>query len=1016
MAKRQTKSGTVSKTTAKKTTTTSRKPALAKQTLSRKTNAKPATAAAKLKSTSVTGAAKSAAKSVKALTGTPTAKKPAAKKTATSTKSRTTAKKPVAKKPTTRKTAPAAKTVKKPVAKKAASPQKAKTAAKPVAKKASTAKPAPKKTIARKPAKPAPKKTVLKKPAPKKPAAKKILSKPVRKETVETLRVDLAKIVARLKAADTTTRKNVKILETAFSSLEKQVKNHQTVNHAALTRRVDQLSSQLTKTVDTARRDITADLKTSLQNPTVPGLEAAIARSESRLAETEMAQTAALSKVNRHIADLARVIDARLKSQAGKTENQNEKIRGIETQLTGIQSQSYERIRLVEDTTADAVRKLGDDIVSATERLHSKIERQNETMKERMTQIASKTQAEFDNQKTDLSRRMESIEDSQKNQTNYIDRAISKLASRIDSLEYGLSQVPEAPAAPAAIIPAAPDALPPMPAETTAIDNDYEAEDAFAAADSLLDQPVAANAPEPETPAYDDPYSADPIPAAQPTYIPPAVVAPVAAVAAAAPQQVQSYDGSAPQEYNPAPPVQTMAPQHHYVDPAQAAYTPPPPQAYADPYADQTSAAVQTHPSYDYQPSEDGPTEYTPSTGVDELPYDNPGYGEGQNPEGVSRPGHVEDLRAKKKKLKAKSGSALSSLPLTPRNLKVAGLAVLLAGVGYFGLRGLMGSDPAQPQVVTAEINQPIIPNAAITTPGVEMTAPIGDYQDNRLTVTETVATPDGTTLQAAAEAGNPIAQYQLGVSYLDAGRPKDGIKYIRESANQGQPAAQYRLAKLYEAGIGVAADPDMARQLTERAARSGNRIAMHDLGLYYAEGRGGVERNMQTALNWFEKAAERGVVDSQYNLGVLFESSPEIARDAVSAMVWYSIAGSQGDQLAANRVGVLNSELSAEDLSRAEARIKQFKPTAIDEAANGIFRSVPWTMPENKPLKASAELVRDAQTLLAQLGYEVGTPDGDFGPRTRQAVIAFEKANDLPETGTVTASLLDRLEAAAGV
>jgi len=270
--------------------------------------------------------------------------------------------------------------------------------------------------------------------------------------------------------------------------------------------------------------------------------------------------------------------------------------------------------------------------------------------------------------------------------------------------------------------------------------------------------------------------------------------------------------------------------------------------------------------------------------------------------------------------------------------------------------------------------------------------------------------------LQEAADSGNAIAQFQLGISYLDSGQTKQGIAYVRKAANQKQPAAQYRLAKLYEQGIGVAADPAMARQLTEMAARSGNRIAMHDLGLYYADGRGDVAKNFTIALSWFEKAAERGVVDSQFNLGLLYGSTPEIPQDLVTAYVWFSIAVAQGDQVANGELAKLKEKMSPAEVKQAKARAAGFKPVAINEAANGIFREVPWAMPSANNFKPTSDLVRDAQSLLGQLGYDVGVPDGDMGPKTRAAVQAFERANGLPESGSVTGSLIDRLEAAAGV
>ena len=915
--------------------------------------------------------------------------------------------------------------------------------------------------------KPAPKKTAAKTPAPKKPAT--------RKETVATLREHVDSIVTRLKTADTNTRKSVKSLENAIAALEKQVQAHQSVDHAELSQQVEQLASHLTRTIDNTKRDISADLRSALENPTIIGVEAAIERSEQRLANTELAQAQALAKVNKHLAELARVIDARFRNQEGETKENAAKINALETKVT----QSYERISLIENTAADAIRKVGDEVVGTAETFQSKLEAQNAALRERIEAIAARTQDDFDQQKTDLSRRMESIEDSQKNQSNYIDRSISKLAARIDSLEFGLSNLPEpAPAVtPPVILPGTPDATPaspqpavppmpvPMPAPISvpspqAVDHE-PVTDAFAPVtqmpvdnDSFAYGSDTASSPY-EAPPYEAPLNEtepfelteqlaetpeepvnifDQMAASVNTPAPAAIVPP--------PPAMFTDSGTnlvPPQEFQPQQAVASIAPQHHYVDPAQAAPYAPPPQGQLAYDYDSNPAYTEAAPqAYDYSAAvtPGQPVEYSPAIAEEDLPYENPGYGEQETAEGLSRPGHVTGIRDKKKAKKGKKFnlkgssalSGLSNLPITPRNLRVAGLAVALAVVGYMGLRGFMGGDDAPngpDQLPTIASTPPAMQNnaggslAALPplTPesDISTSAPIGDYQDNSA-APSMVAFNGDQTLEDAAKGGNAIAQFQLGISYLDAGRTKDGLGYIRKAANQGQPAAQYRLAKLYEAGIGVAADPDMARQLTERAARSGNRIAMHDLGLYYAEGRGGVERNLTTALSWFEKAAERGVVDSQYNLGILFGSTPEIPKDLSAAYLWFSVASTQGDQHAGNQLGTLKSQLSADQLKKAEARVASFKPVAIDEAANGIFREVPWSMPAAENFKPTADLVRDAQSLLGQLGYDVGVPDGDMGPKTRNAVKAFEKANGLPESGAVTGSLVDRLEAAAGV
>jgi localization factor PodJL len=133
-------------------------------------------------------------------------------------------------------------------------------------------------------------------------------------------------------------------------------------------------------------------------------------------------------------------------------------------------------------------------------------------------------------------------------------------------------------------------------------------------------------------------------------------------------------------------------------------------------------------------------------------------------------------------------------------------------------------------------------------------------------------------------------------------------------------------------------------------------------------------------------------------------------------AYVWYSIAAGQGDQFAKTRLEVLKGQLNETDLANADSRAKTFKPVKIDDAANGIFRNVAWAKTndtDNKTKKVSQ--VREAQTMLTELGYEIGGADGSVGPKTRTAIMSFERSNSLPETGRVNAALIDRLELATG-
>ena len=900
-------------------------------------------------------------------------------------------------------------------------------------------------------------------PAPAK-AAKKL-----------TIQEKLTALETRLKRANTVTRKNVKTLEQVVASLETTSKKTQSSQKAAFTRKVNAINKKLTSLMDGSQTAIAKDLSAAMASPAsgddaYGNLEAALGRANERLAQTELAQSAAISKVNRHVANLATAIEARFETEKAA---RDAAITASETKfdekLDSVAKTSQDltqKLETVETDTAEALEVLGEKIENFAVELDQRQNRSDTNMGGKVSEIALQTQAELESFRSDIDARLNTLPSA--NQPR-VEGQMAILQDRLDNLEQYIAdmnlqapsqQVPSQPAPSDAaqtntvlnsLLPGQPQPstalAPPLPTSTNmaapmaapAPTNVVPINDAFAPANAPSNPYASAPAPAQEAssnPVDQTPEKDSHIPV---EFDPAAYQSATAATATAYPSLSESNPDlpSAPMATPiAATPVSAPPPIPSPELPPMSASTPdnnPQSDAHYASLAGMDAPKLQDlEPSSNDIPSLESLSADQVGAYVEpELPYADPAYAESESPR-AERIG--EPLTGKKgKKLKLpKSKASKPSLKGSPLRFLLTGsaLALLLLFAGKMVLGAgdkkyapvvEAPSVATQPAVNPFQTNQTqpqastqFTAKSGLTIDTDTQAAPIGQYVE---TITPTISAAEQKTLKGAAASKNPIAQYQLGLTHLKSSETNPdelevAVTLIRAAAAQNLPPAQYRLAKLYEIGQGVQADASQARQLIERAAKSGHRIAMHDLALYYTDGRGGVSVDVPTAEKWFEQAAQHGVVDSQFNLAVLSESKPEPTRDVEKAFFWYNIAAQQGDQIAKQRVNIISEGLSPEQLEAVQARVAAFTPRPVNPEVNGVFTDVPWAQPVQS---VKIEQIRQAQSYLAELGYAVGTADGAMGPNTRKAITEFEKAYDLPATGKVSDTLIDKLELAVG-
>lgn len=170
--------------------------------------------------------------------------------------------------------------------------------------------------------------------------------------------------------------------------------------------------------------------------------------------------------------------------------------------------------------------------------------------------------------------------------------------------------------------------------------------------------------------------------------------------------------------------------------------------------------------------------------------------------------------------------------------------------------------------------------------------------------------------LHRAAENGDAAAQIRLAEMYCEGktvGRDEgEAAKWWRKAADQGVSQAQYAMGKICQIGAGVPQDDAEAVGWYRRAADQGFLPAYYRLGLVHRDGRG-VPQSFTDALNWLSRAVEggRGAAfhpesspGAPWALGGMFERGEGVTADPVKAARHYLSAAKLGLAEAQCRIG----------------------------------------------------------------------------------------------------------------
>lgn len=193
-------------------------------------------------------------------------------------------------------------------------------------------------------------------------------------------------------------------------------------------------------------------------------------------------------------------------------------------------------------------------------------------------------------------------------------------------------------------------------------------------------------------------------------------------------------------------------------------------------------------------------------------------------------------------------------------------------------------------------------------------------------------------------------------------------FKSQQNLANAGDPDAMYEIARMYELGRGTEPNMQKAIQWYERAINKGQNNARAHLGVLYFEGNW-IKRDLKKAHSLLQPAAEAGNPTAQYYIGQMYEQGEGLRHDVNQAVYWYKKSADGGSYLAVARIKALGREPTISPVTpvsestpvKSEKTVVKTPPHRVNMAVKTAPRPPAAHIPDS-PAKILLQTILDAK------------------------------------------------------
>ena len=215
-------------------------------------------------------------------------------------------------------------------------------------------------------------------------------------------------------------------------------------------------------------------------------------------------------------------------------------------------------------------------------------------------------------------------------------------------------------------------------------------------------------------------------------------------------------------------------------------------------------------------------------------------------------------------------------------------------------------------------------------------------------------------------------AFFAASVSAMEAvNQSKNVFKFQQKLADKGNAGAQYKLATMYEAGLGTETNIELARQWYQQAADAGIKAAS-DRNIFLTVKAQGFKKAEHSAwLEGIKIDAENRKVEAMFLLGQLYHDGIGVKKDLNRSLALMTYVSSSGDVNVDNEIASIRDEIDAQNaIARKRQKQRDAKVAAVKQVKVEPVKAEPAKtaqtkekQPEQQP--AEAQLLAKKEQLI---------------------------------------------------